>query len=732
MATVLRISPEVNKTRETFFKSIFGQESGYVCVATISHDEGFHETFFQYPNQLPQMLEHINRVYIGRNVYFCPQLLGKEVRTKVNVKTCHVLWSDLDSCPPSILEPPPSIVLETSPERWQGFWLLQEAVEPIDAEEASHRIAAAYKDQGADQSGWDLTQLLRVPMTYNMKYEQPGNIPIVHITDVKSKKFTLEDFQVLPAVPGHEAIDTPLPQTALDFEAEEVLERYRTKLDNNVFRLFSDVPTTLDWSSSLWQLELYCLEGGMSREETFAVCNASKCNKFARDHHPPQYLWRDVLRAGIKIEERLNAIGAAVAIVPDFLSVEERRLAMGQESFVERFIEWGKTRGDAAPQYFEAGAFTILSTLLSGPVKLPTSFGTILPNLWFLILADTTLTRKSTAMDMAMDLLLEVEPDAILATDGSIEGLMSSIASRPGRAGIFWRDEFSGLLAAIKQKDYLAGMGEALTKLYDGKYQKRILRKETIEIRDPIVLIFAGGIRSKILELLDHENVTSGFLPRFIFIQAESDIAQFKPIGPAVESTDKGRGKLLTELSEIKDHYNQDTIIHVGEQKLKTLKDFSAELTPEAWERYNKFERDMLEYGLQSGSPEVFTPTMDRLAKSGLKCAVLLAAVRQKPENTVVTVELKDVLHAFRYVQGWANWAADVVANVGKTVAERKVELVHNAINRGNGVSRSKIMQNYHLTARDADWILDTLDQRGLIRRLKDGKSERLFPAATR
>jgi predicted transcriptional regulator len=543
----------------------------------------------------------------------------------------------------------------------------------------------------------------------------------------------LTRFNELPAVPGYEEADEPLPNGALELDPDAILHQFRVRLDGNAFVLYNqEPPRGDDWSSALWQLEMLLLEAGLSKEEVFAVCNASKCNKFKRDGHPPIYLWRDVVRAAVRLEARMRSIGADAEAVPQLLSPQEKKTVEGMESFVERFILWGKTRGDASPQYFEAGAFTILSTLLSGPVKLPTSFGTILPNLWFLILADTTLTRKSTAMDMAMDLLLEVDPDAVLATDGSIEGLMSSIASRPGRAGIFWRDEFSGLLAAIKQKDYLAGMGEALTKLYDGKYQKRILRKETIEIRDPIVLIFAGGIRSKILELLDHENITSGFLPRFIFIQAESDISNFKPIGPATDYSDADRGKLIAEMLNIRDEYNQETIIHVGEQKVKTNVEYRAELTEEAWNRYNDLERQMLEFGLGSGSPEVFTPTMDRLAKSGLKCAVLLAAARQKPKGAVVKVELNDVLHAIKFVQQWAVWSSDVVANVGKTVTEKKIELIWNAIKRGNGVSRSKLMQNYHLTARDTDWILDTLDQRGQIRRAKDGKSERLFPATIR
>lgn len=731
MPSVIRVSPEVNQAREAFFRAIFGDETGWVCVAVLEMDsKKFEERYFEYPKQLNNMLEHVNRNYPGKNVYFCPQLLRVAKRDKMHVKTCTVVWADLDACPPEAVDPPPSISLETSPERYQGFWLLSEPVEPLDAEDASHRLAYAYANKGADTTGWDLSQLLRVPITYNAKYQELGSLPVVRFHTVETTRYPIARFFEFPQVPGYESLDEPMPENIPN--PEDVLKKRSNVLDPQVAELFLTEPQG-DWSSALWQLELLMLEAGCSKEETFAVANAAKCNKFARDRRPAIYLWKDIVRASLKIDTRNEALGVTPPEEKPLLTMEERKLVTG-DTFVERFTSWAKSRGDAAPQYFEAGAFTILSALLSGVVKLPTSFGVMVPNLWFMILADTTLTRKSTAMDMAMDMLLEVEPDAILATDGSIEGLMTSIASRPGRPGIFWRDEFSGLLAAIKTKDYLAGMGETLTKLYDGKYQKRILRKETIEIRDPIVILLAGGIRGKILELMDSEHVSSGFAPRFIFVEAESDIRNFKPMGPMTSSQDATKDHLINELQTIKDRYSSEMTIKLGDQTVKQPAVFNAYLSEEAWDRYNKLEREMLQYGLDSGAPELFTPTMDRLAKSTLKVAVLLAAARQTPEDGKVHVELTDILRAIMFAEKWRSWASDVIANVGKTISERKLDQILAGIRRhpSIGITRSKLMQNYHLTARDADWILQTLDQRGLIRKVDSDKTQRLFPTVVR
>jgi ribosomal protein S25 len=724
---VIGISKETNAKREAFFRAIFGDAAGYVCLAWGKGKGNWHQEFFKYPEQLPTILETVNRNYVGKNVYFCPQLLKGHQREKEDVDVCTCIWADLDECDPRVLEPKPSIVLQSSPGRWQSFWLLNKRTDPLDAEDAAHRIAWKYKEYGIDQTGWDLSQMLRVPLTYNVKYERTGEIPNVELVSWENLVYSIDDFRALPPVPGYEFVDEPIPDlTGID--PDELFKRYRMQLSQRVHELYSTVPRK-DWSTSLWALEMELLEAGLSKAETFVICRNAACNKFRRDGLPEHHLWKDVGRAAVRLVNRQQDFIPGTPL-PEILTEAEWAIVKAlPDTFIERFTAWAKTRGDAAPQYFQAGALTILSHLLSSVVKLPTSFGTMTLNLWFMILADTTLTRKSTAMEMAMDLLITVDPDAILATDGSLEGLMSAIASRPNRSGIFWRDEFSGLLEAIAKKDYYAGMLEVLTKMYDGKYQKRILRKETIEVRDPILLIFCGGIRNRILAGMTAEHVYSGFVPRFIFIEAESDINDFKAIGPMTDAHDADESRLLVEIEHFKDMYDAEIILHIGEQEVKSKRIWNAKLTPEAWLRYNDLEKTMVKYGVESNNPEMYTPLFDRLSKSALKTAALISAARKDPQAADVIVEVQDILRAASYMIDWAKYAVDVVENVGKTVSERRIEQVGRYIARHNGVSRSRLMQNFHLTARDAEGVLETLDQRGMIRRVRNGKGENLFPA---
>jgi predicted transcriptional regulator len=569
-----------------------------------------------------------------------------------------------------------------------------------------------------------------VPFTYNYKYKAKtsSELPVVVPIMVNRNVYRPSDFDEYPETPDYIKTDIPFPAPVdLPQVAEDLLQARRLLINPLVWRYFQEKPEGT-WSERLWNLQMLCFEAGYTREEVYVICRDSACNKYARDGKPAELLWKEVCRAEARADLHNKLLVPAPETFKGLLTDEERARVDAQgDTFIERYITWASSLGDAATQYHQAGAFVALSALLAGSVRLPTSYGTVIPNLWFMILADTTLTRKTTAMDIAMDLLIEVDEDVVMATDGSLEGLLGSLGARPGRPSIFLRDEFSGLLEQMTKKDYMAGMPELLTKLYDGKMQKRVLRKEIVEVRDPRLIFFAGGIKNKITSLLTYEHVSSGFMPRFVFITAESDITRLRPVGPPTIKTTGDRDAILGELTEIAKFYSQTQMLHV--EKLKTSvemkKTWEATLTPDAWMRYNKLESDLLEAGLASQRPDVMTPIGDRLAKSILKAALLLSAATSRDDDVTVT-EL-DILRAMKYGEQWRAHAEEVMENVGKGYAERQLDTIYNAILKktvDGGVPRSYLMQSYHLNARDANMIFETLEQRGLVRRQKAGRTE--------
>jgi len=713
---------------KAFFRLAYGPNTGLVCIAFLSRDrKNMDERFFEYPTQLERMLEVIEERYEDNNVYYCPQLFGARKRIKENVISCPTVWADLDLCPPNQLLVLPSVLVRTSPGRTQALWRLEEATEPLIAEAISKRIAYYHADVGADRSGWDLTQLLRVPGTHNFKYQDDVAELHIYVEHHNRNVYREADFIGYPDTGRVHGEGIPMPEKIeVELVGVDLIQTRRRTLNPVAFELFGTPPANTefseDWSKALWKLIMILYEAGFTREEVFTICNDAACNKYRRDGRNPEHLWKDVIRGFNEHHKGINTV-----IVPEYhetvlMSDEELELVSEKETFVERYIEWASGLGDAATQYHQAGAFIILSALLSGKVALPTSFGTIVPNLWFMILADTTLTRKSTAMDIATDLLIEVDPDAVMATDGSVEGLMTGLSMRPGRPSIFLRDEFTGLIEAMTKKDYMAGMPEMLTKLYDGKYSKRMLRKEPIEIKEPILILFAGGIKNRTQQLLTLDHISSGFMPRFLFLTAESDVTKVRPTGPPVVRDLSGRNAMLDEMNEMYDFYHAEAPSQTRGIKLRQKsRKWNATLTPEAWARFNKFEGDLLAAGVASDRPDILTPTYARLTISTLKAALLLAAASNRDEEELEVTELY-ILMAIRYAMGWREYAIDVINGVGKSGHERDIERTLSLIKKRPGISRSSIMQHFHLTAQTATSLFATMEQRGLIQSVNFGR----------
>jgi hypothetical protein len=67
----------------------------------------------------------------------------------------------------------------SSPGREQYWWRLSRPVAPEEGEDLNRRLAYA---MGADLSGWDLTQLLRVPGTRNRKYPDAPLVEFAHLS----------------------------------------------------------------------------------------------------------------------------------------------------------------------------------------------------------------------------------------------------------------------------------------------------------------------------------------------------------------------------------------------------------------------------------------------------------------------------------------------------------------------------------------------------------------------
>lgn len=400
-------------------------------------------------------------------------------------------------------------------------------------------------------------------------------------------------------------------------------------------------------------------------------------------------------------------------------------------TFVDRYSEWASTITDAPIQYHRATGVTILSTIMTPFISLPTSFGVFIPNIWMMVLAGTTMTRKSTSLDIARRMLDDVTDDYMLATDGSPEGLLTELSYRDGKISVFHRDEVTGFMSAVAGRDYLSGLLESFTRLYDGQPETRILRREKIEIKHPYLVFMSGGIKSKMEEIVGMEHIRSGFLPRFIFVTGSTTREQVRPIGPP-ESAFGGDGTsprddVLNELWGINQFYTapepgeeQQSIIKIaGITKVASApeqKRIRMTGSPEFWGRLVSLHEDAIDMGETSSQPELYTPLYTRLANSILKVSMLLAGAERSE-----IVHLHHLQKAIALGQEWVETVTEFASAIEQQPDldkwEKKAEKIITWVRNQDpkAITQTEIMQKFRIRKRDIDDIEQTLMARGSV-----------------
>lgn len=201
------------------------------------------------------------------DIYFCPHGFTQPKRLKEYSIDPKFLYSDLDEANPREIHIRPTIAVESSPGRFVGYWLTDK---PVD-EEVNRRLAYSI---GADISGWDRTQVLRVPRTRNYKYKPAAKVKLLWSDGPKYRLKSL--LRLLPEVPdaGPSGEDSDNQALKIYAKYENLLSRFARK------ELLNGNPRTGSRSEVLWRLQGELIELGLSTEETFILLWASPWNKF--------------------------------------------------------------------------------------------------------------------------------------------------------------------------------------------------------------------------------------------------------------------------------------------------------------------------------------------------------------------------------------------------------------------------------------------------------------------
>lgn len=247
--------------------------------------DGYNEgPAFKWPRDKAKILDHL-REHSHHDVYWCPMTFEYPQRRADVAGDEHALWADLDEVNPEHLtEYPPTIAWETSPGRYQALWLvatgdLQGASWPGNENQRMTYMI------GADPSGWDTTQLLRIPgwPNHKLEYRGPNDSPVRgSLLWDRGRTYQVDDFVDLPEVQGAlpaSALTEALADEIAAVDRHDVIARVKLKLTKKARELLAAREVMGDRSSNLWYLMRCLADVGCTVSEIVAVVRPTPWNK---------------------------------------------------------------------------------------------------------------------------------------------------------------------------------------------------------------------------------------------------------------------------------------------------------------------------------------------------------------------------------------------------------------------------------------------------------------------
>lgn len=177
---------------------------------------------------------------------------------------------------------------------------------------------------------------------------------------------------------------------------------------------------------------------------------------------------------------------------------------------------------DAYPEYHVGVGFFLLGAAANRQVSIEITPRKIFTNIWVILLGASTVSRKSTSIDLGRDVLMGAGPGCnLIPDDFSPESFVESFAKGPQAA--FFRDEFGGFLAAAKRQ-YMAGVNEMMARFYDcPDAYARNLRKQQFEITNAYLSLCAGMVPEELGLYVQMSDIYSGFIPRMLVLFPERE-----------------------------------------------------------------------------------------------------------------------------------------------------------------------------------------------------------------
>lgn len=504
------------------------------------------QQWFQYPRDIDKMVTYA-QTHADIDVYFSPSLYNQDERQPQYTTEAATVWCDADSADPSVFRLQPSYVVQSSPNRWQTYWVLDKPVRAAEASRMARTIAYAHRHQGADISSWPSNKLMRVVGTTNSNYDWPHEV----VGEPTGTIYSLEEMHEAYADVDEAEISAPADRKAIErmpapTDLPAFMDAQQLLPADFPLQLITDTPADGLRSEMRWKLIAELVEAGLDDENVAALAWEAKCSeKWHDDPRGIEGLWMEIAKERQRYDEKPKPEEGAVAEVKpvklkqqtkpqrlEILTASERKMAKERfkASWLYEYQEWvARNIKNYNRRYMLGASLMALSNTIGQNARLIIRGQPVPLNLFSITVGPTT-SGKSEAKFYMKRTISECyidEGNVNIGSNVSTQAIFEYIHSRAEQSTMLLADEAHSFIESMRDKSgWQRDLMAKITELYDGDAEPQMRRGDTQgEHTKTSFSMSLWGVEDEIVSVLDRKMFKSGFLARVLwFIGEQSDM----------------------------------------------------------------------------------------------------------------------------------------------------------------------------------------------------------------
>jgi hypothetical protein len=347
------------------------------------------------------------------------------------------------------------------------------------------------------------------------------------------------------------------------------------------------------------------------------------------------------------------------------------------------YLQYTREFSESPPKFH---MFTLLATLASivGRARyIVQGEDTIYPNVYLLVVALSSLYKKTSSIGLLKKWLVRLEcmADRFIGQIGSPEGLFAALRENGGNAVAFY-SELGLLLSQTAGKKYMGETLEMINDLYDCPdfYNKRLAGGLRRAEKVCFNLVGASQLDS-LTKYVKESDLLSGFLPRFAVVFSDDlqpHIVRRPPPNQQLQN------KILKGLNAIRTACKSPAEMNLTEQAWKSF---------EAWATTK--HRDALL------SPPQLKPMYGRLESHALKFAIIISLTRDPETLEIDQVSAQAGCSCAEFIlRGYRRL---VMEELTFTANERRLKRVSDVIKEAEEINHRDLMSRTRFKPRDLE-----------------------------